>query len=270
MTTTSSTDPVDEIERLADAIASLARPLMLALDIDGTLAPIVDDPSKARVPSSTARRLRHLRSVEEVDLALVTGRDNGQLERMISLPGAWRVVEHGRTIIAPGEKPRGPQLQPEERKKLAAFRSWAHEHAAARGALVEDKDAAVVVHVRKLAGSDPEAAREVLVEAKEAASEAGLCCRDGRAVLEAEVEPTDKGTALAALLDACGAASCVYAGDDLTDEPAITLAARRGIGIFVRSAERPTPPPGTTATVQGPEGLARLLERLEALLKPGL
>jgi trehalose-phosphatase len=255
-------------EQLADAIAALPRPLILALDVDGTLAPIVDDPAKAKVPSATARRLRHLRAVEGVDLALVTGRDRAQLERMISLPGAWRVVEHGRVVIAPGERPRPPQIDAEERRRLSAFRGWAHEQARPRGARVEEKDAAVVVHVRQLARQDAEAAEAILSEAREAAEEAGLCCRDGRAVVEAELEPTDKGTALAKLLEMAGAASCVYAGDDLTDEPALALASRRGIGVFVRSAERPSAPPGTTATVEGPDGVARLLERLEARLKP--
>ncbi|HJL16671.1 MAG TPA: trehalose-phosphatase [Sandaracinaceae bacterium LLY-WYZ-13_1] len=254
--------------KLAEAIAALERPLVIALDVDGTLAPIVEDPSKARVPSATARTLRHLRSVDGVELALVTGRDHGQLERMVSLPGAWRVVEHGRVIIAPGERPRGPSIEPEDRRRLGQFRAWALEHAGPRGAHVEDKDAAVVVHVRKLAAEDRDAAEAVLDDARDAATELDLCCRDGRAVLEAELEPSDKGTALASLLDAAGAASCVYAGDDLTDEPAIALASRHGIGIFVRSAERPDPPPGTTAVVEGPGGLAELLGVLERTLKP--
>jgi len=256
------------LEQIADAIAGLPRPLVLALDVDGTLAPIVDDPSKAKVPAATARRLRHLRAVEGVELALVTGRDNAQLERMVSLPGAWRVVQHGRVLIAPGERPRGPQVDAEDRRRLSRFRGWAREHAGPRGALIEEKDTAVVVHVRELAAGNAEGAEALLAEAREAAREAGLCCRDGRAVVEAELDPTDKGSALAALLEAAGARSCVYAGDDLTDEPAIALASRRGVGVFVRSVERPTSPPGATATVDGPEGMARLLELVEARLRP--
>lgn len=259
--------PNASVDRLVDAIAHLERPLLVALDVDGTLAPIVEDPSRAKVPTATARTLRRLRTVEGVELALVTGRDAGQLERIVSIPGAWRVVEHGRAIIAPGEKPRGVSVEPEDRRKLARFKSWAHEHAGPRGAHVEEKDASVVVHVRKLAKDDPAGAEAVLDGAREAADEAGLCCRDGRAVVEAQLAPFDKGAALRELMETVGAASVLYAGDDLTDEPAIRVAADRGVGLFVRSPERDAFD-GATASLDGPEGVAALLDALLAALKP--
>lgn len=260
--------PLTDLDQIAQATARLPRPLVLALDVDGTLAPIVENPAKAKVPGSTARRLRHLRSVECVELALVTGRDYPQLERMLSLPGAWRVVEHGRVLVAPGELPRRTPIEPEGRRRLCAFRAWAHEHARPRGAHIEEKEAAVGIHVRRLATADATTADAVLASAREAAREAGLFVREGRAVVEAELVPSDKGAALSKILEAAGARGVFYAGDDLTDAPALALASQRGVGVFVRSAECPTAPPGTTATVEGPEELARLLERIEARLRP--
>ncbi|MEQ9080847.1 MAG: trehalose-phosphatase [Sandaracinaceae bacterium] len=259
--------PNGSMDALVDAIAHLERPLLVALDVDGTLAPIVEDPSRAKVPTATARTLRHLRTVEGLELALVTGRDAGQLERIVSIPGVWRVVEHGRAIIAPGEKPRGVAVEAEDRRKLARFKSWAHEHAGPRGAHVEEKDASVVVHVRKMAKDDPEGADAVLAEARDAAAELGLCVRDGRAVVEAQLEPFDKGAALRELIEAVGATSVLYAGDDLTDEPAIRVAAARGFGLFVRSAERERFDEAT-ASLDGPEGVSDLLDALLAKLKP--
>jgi hypothetical protein len=60
----------------------------------------------------------------------------------------------------------------------------------------------------------------------------------------------------------------VYAGDDVTDFPALRRAASLGgIGIFARSDERPTLPRGTmAAVVDGPEGVLEVLSRLVSLL----
>jgi trehalose-phosphatase len=230
---------------------------------------VAEDPAKAKVPTQTARRLRRLRSVEGVLLALVTGRDAAQLERMISLPGAWRVLEHGRCIVAPGEQARGVQVDAEARRRLARFRCWALERAAPLGAVIEDKDCSIVVNVRKLTGDDPEAAEAILAMAREAAEEEGLSCQDGRAILEAQLDVADKGDALGALLEETGAASLFYVGDDLTDLSAIALASMLGVGIFVRSPERPLANPEATATLEGIDAVASLLEALEARLKPG-
>jgi hypothetical protein len=61
----------------------------------------------------------------------------------------------------------------------------------------------------------------------------------------------------------------VYAGDDVTDEPAIRFASEHGIGIFVRSPERPHPPSEARGMVDGPASLARLIDALGARLSSG-
>ena len=257
----------DGVERLAAAIGALARPLLLAFDVDGTLAPIVEDPARAEVCSASAKHLRHLRAREGIVIALVTGRDAPQLERMVCLPGVWRVVEHGQSVLRPGELRASSSLDAAQRRALSRFRSWAHTHAVPAGARVEDKSSSVVVHVRGLAAQDAGAAEALLERARAEAREAGLHARDGRAVLEAQAVLTDKGTALAQVIEASGAASCVYVGDDRTDEPAILRASERGIGVFVRSAERPEAPPGAGFVLDGPSEVARLLELLDERLR---
>ncbi len=250
---------------LAERVAALPRPLLVALDVDGTLAPIVADPASARVPEEVAARVEMLSGAPGVTVALVTGRDAAQLDRMMTAPRAWRVVEHGRAILAPGEP--SPEIDPASRARLDAFESWAAARLRARGARVERKPASVAVHVRELAAGDAEAGAAVLREAERAAMDAGLFPREGRAVLEASVARADKGTALAALMSRTGAASVVYAGDDLTDVPAIALASERGLGVFVRSSERPAAPPGASAELPGPESVAELLGHLVRLLR---
>lgn len=251
-----------DLDELSARIAALDRPLLLALDVDGTLAPIVDDPSRAAVPDEVARTLERIERPGIV-IALVTGRDPLQLASMIEMPSAWRVTEHGREIWAPGEETSdAPPITAKARDRLARFAEWARR----LGAHIETKTASVVVHVRELASHDPAKAAAALEEARRRALAEGFSVREGRAVVEVSLEEADKGRALQKLADRIGAASVVYAGDDLTDYPAIRVASERGLGIFVRSAERPDPPPGTSAVVDGPEAIAELLARLERRL----
>lgn len=257
--------------RLSGAIEQLVglpRPLLIALDVDGTLAPIAPDPAAARVPLATRVLLRRLIGTRGVRVALVTGRDATSLRRILPLPGAWRALEHGRRIVAPGEVAPRRGLASADRERLDAFATWARRVAVPRGARLEEKPGARAVHVRELASRDRRKAERVLVAARRQARHLGLHPREGRAVIEAEIEPGDKGTALLAIRRATRARSVLYAGDDVTDTPALRQAvALGGLGVFVRSAERPRGPRGTSLSLEGPEGVRRLLERFLARLE---
>ena len=52
------------------------------LDVDGTLAPIVDRPEDARVPGETRRELARL-AARYALVACVSGRPGGEVERMV-------------------------------------------------------------------------------------------------------------------------------------------------------------------------------------------
>ncbi len=245
-------DPLAGLKRRFD---SLPRPVLLGLDVDGTLARIVRDPSTARVPDGTQKLLRKLARHDDYRVALITGRDLPALQRMARVPGAWRAVEHGGRIVRPGERARAPRLTAEEKAKLDAFASWA-----ANGpGHVEHKARSVALHVRRLKGETAEARLEA---AKKVARESGLIAREGRAVLEAELESGDKGVALTTLHELTGAASVFFAGDDLTDLPAIRYAKGHGIGVFIKSKERPQRPKQASFAIEGPDALAAFLRSL--------
>lgn len=253
------------MKSLLDAILALPRPLLLALDVDGTLAPIVENPADARVPPDVLRALE--RASRHVAVALVTGRDAASLAQIAPLPNVHRAVEHGRIVLAPGETFAAIPIAPAVREALEQFQLLAEKRFGPRGARMEVKSSARAVHVRALAQRDPGAAEAILVEAADLAIQLGLHARHGRAVLEAESEPGDKGAALQRLLEQTAAASVVYAGDDLTDAPAIELATSRGIGIFVASPERPESPSPHSASLAGPSAVASLLLDLSDALE---
>ena len=176
-------------DALKERLRRLPRPLLVGLDVDGTLAPIVADPAAARIPEATQQLLRKLAKREGLIVALLTGRDLPALRRMGSVAGAWRAVEHGGRIVAPGERPKARRLAPEDTAKLEAFAEWV----AGTPGQLERKDGSVAIHTRKLG----EAGEAWLGKAVKEAQRLGLHAREGRAVVEAELAPGDKGEALA-------------------------------------------------------------------------
>ena len=256
---------MSHLDALAERLVRLDRPLLIALDVDGTISPIVRDPDSASIPERTLGVLRDLASVPEIVLALVTGRDLSSLGRMERLDGIWRAVEHGGVVLAPGERPRDRALTEWQRDALERFRHWADAHAT--DAFIEHKPQAIAVHVRGIAMRDPERAERLMNEADELAERLGLHVRRGKALREAEAVPHDKGRALEQIIERSGARSVFFAGDDRTDFSAIGIASERGVGAFVKSAEwRKTPVP-SAVVLDGVEQVAELLHHLRARLR---
>jgi trehalose-phosphatase len=251
---------------LLEDLLSLERPLLLALDVDGTIAPIVANPELARIPEETLSTLAALAAAPMVDLALITGRDFGSLQRMEQLEGIWRAVEHGGLVLAPGETPTERVLSPDQRQALDRFEEWVDAHA--KDAFIEYKPHAIAVHVRGIADTDPHRAERLLREADELAQSLGLHVRRGKALREAEAIRYDKGNALREIFERSGAHAVFFAGDDLTDLSAIEFAARHGIGAFVRSDEQRVVVSSSVVVLESVSEVARLLSLLVTRL-PG-
>ena len=230
---------------LAVALRRRKGPWLLAFDVDGTLAPIVTDPSKAQVPGCVAEDLRVLASRPSVSVAFITGRDAPALARMLPLTNVWRAVDHGQFLLAPGEV-QTPELSPDAKRVLEEFAAFVES----TGARLERKEHSVGAHVRGMDGG-----ADMLAKAEEAAQALGLHVRHGRAVVEASFAHGDKGTALGQIAEHTGAHTLFFAGDDRTDQPAIGLAAKRGVGCFVASEEGPAAPSGASV-LSGPSAVA--------------
>lgn len=217
------------------------------LDVDGTLAPIVDRPGDARVPDEARHELARLAGRYAL-VACVSGRPGREVERMIGVPGVAAVGEHGL------------ELEPE-----AAV--WADRIAEFAGGIdwpAERKPLSVSFHFRR--ADDEAAARAYLTRVARAAEAEGFVPRWGRMVLE--VRPpveADKGTAVRALVARAGVRRALYAGDDRTDVDAfhgldgLELAVRVAVG----SAE--APPELVAAADLVVEGTTGMLELLRGL-----
>ncbi|MFS0705466.1 trehalose-phosphatase [Cellulomonas sp. 179-A 9B4 NHS] len=224
--TPAGADPQDAralADRLAAVLADPARrPLLVALDFDGVLAPLVDDPSTSAILPAGVEVLAALGGRDGVLLALVSGRAMADLHALAEVPpGTYLVGSHGAErarVTTSGLDRDVVELTPEQADRLAALGARAAAVARGRdGVWVETKPTAVVVHTRL---AEREVAGPAEQEALALGAELGAGTLHGKDVVELTVLPADKGTALQALRHELGAPVVLYAGDDVTDEHA--------------------------------------------------
>lgn len=248
--------PASPLRRLA------AGPLLVCLDFDGTLAPIVDRPDGARLDAAMIDRLARLATL--VPTAVVSGRDLGDLRDRVPIGGIAMVGTHGVEVAhADGSVERVPGLERSDARLGGLVDRLRRATAALSGVLVEPKRHSVAVHWR-LADPAGEAAAERIVDA---AADDYTEFRVGRGKMVAEFRPAverDKGGAVALLRKAGnGAAPAVlYIGDDVTDEDAFRALDRsRDVGILVADPPRPS---AADWCVPDTDAVGALLDRLVA------
>lgn len=222
----------DDPAAIAGRVASRARPLLLGLDVDGVLAPIVDHADDASLLAGMGAAVSAVAALDDVFVAVVSGRSLAGLAQF----GFGDDVE---MIGSHGMETRDHPMEPltEDERRLLADLDGAAVTAAERagvGAWVERKPASVVLHVRQ---ADDSAGTIALAELADAARRLdGATVKAGSGVLEAFARHTDKGTALMALASDLGVVTTAFLGDDLTDEEAFAHLSPGDVAIKVGDA----------------------------------
>ncbi|MFH8221454.1 trehalose-phosphatase [Streptomyces sp. NPDC018057] len=283
---TDSTDPAPDTPALPepatqagrDGLAALlARPerAVIALDFDGTLAPIVPDPDRARAHPEALPALAAL-APKVAAVVVVTGRPAGVAVRnggFAGVPGLDHLVVLGHYGAERWDAATGEVTAPDPHPGVAAVRAelpgFLGRIGAWQGTWIEEKGRSLAVHTRR--AEDPQAAFEALrAPLAGLAARHGLIVEPGRMVLELRPPGMDKGVALLEHVRALGAGSVLYAGDDLGDLPAFTAVDKlrsEGLpGVLVCSGSTEVTELSSRAdlVVPGPEGVVRLLAALAA------
>jgi trehalose 6-phosphate phosphatase len=237
---------------LREAIAALAarRPLLVVTDFDGTLAPIVDDPSEAQAETAALVALTRLATLPATSVAILSGRPLPDLQRLVgSLPGVILIGEHG-SDWGEGE----PELDSMLIERLIL--SLGEIAAAAPGTLVEPKRWSVAFHYRKADDDVAERAVERVLDGP--AQIPGVRVSRGKKVVELHVTERTKGDALTDLRRRMAAAGVLFIGDDVTDETAFATLEPGDVGVKVG------PPDETLAEhrVAGTGDVAEILDML--------
>jgi trehalose 6-phosphate phosphatase len=259
-------------EVLAPLRADPARGAVL-LDIDGTLAPIVEHAAEARVPERTRQLLIALSRRYRV-VACVSGRQASESRAMVSIGSISYLGSHGAELLRAGwtQPVIDPQLEDWARRIQDFGREADTTDLHRLRVRLEDKGPIVAFHWR--GARDEEAARSAIDAIAERATAAGLRTHWGRKVLE--VRPPvriDKGAGIRSFLSGSPVDVALYVGDDATDLDAFRALVQmvedgelsRAIRVGVSSEDGPKEiVEKADLVVEGTEGVQQLLSMLVA------
>jgi len=259
-------------EALAPVRLNPSRSAIL-LDIDGTLAPIVENAAAAQVPEATRQLLIRIARRYHM-VACVSGRQASDARAMVAIGTITYLGSHGAELLRAGwtEAEVDPALEDWARRIHEFGREADTTDLHRRRIRIEDKGPIVAFHWR--GAPDEEAARAAIDAVAARAEAAGLRTHWGRKVLE--VRPPvkiDKGAGITKLLADVELDNALYVGDDATDLDAFRTLVQmvedgrlqRAIRVGVISDEGPSEITSQAdIVVDGTSGVEQLLSLLAA------
>ncbi|KAI8032565.1 putative trehalose-phosphate phosphatase 6 [Camellia lanceoleosa] len=252
--------------------ASKGKQIVMFLDYDGTLSPIVEDPDRAYMSDAMRTTVRKL--ARYFPTAIVSGRCRDKVYSFVQLAELYYAGSHGMDIKGPSK---GPKDKNDAQSVLfqpasefvpmidKVYKTLLDKTKSIPGANVEHNKFCLSVHYRCV---DEKKWSELAQQVKSVLKDyPKLRLTQGRKVLE--IRPTikwDKGKALEFLLESLGYANCtdvfpVYIGDDRTDEDAFKVLRDRGqgFGILVSKIPKDT---NASYCLQEPSEVMDFLQRL--------
>jgi trehalose 6-phosphate phosphatase len=223
----------EHLSEVAEPIAA-ARRVFLFLDFDGTLAPIVNDPSAAVMPQATSQALAAVARSSRFEIAIVSGRSISDLEKRVGLPDIIYAGDFGFAIRGPGLSFVEPAAAARTEVMDKLVRLLESRLLPIPGALVENKGLTASIHFRAARESDRQQIYQI---AAKTVAASGDLFRLFQGLSALDIRPWvhwNKGTAAQWILATTGNpfALPIYVGDDVSDEDAFS-ALQSGITVRV-------------------------------------
>lgn len=239
---------------------------VLFLDYDGTLSPIVSNPEDAILSNITKNVIEKLSKL--IPIGIISGRDRQNVESKIGIDSLIYAGSHGFDITGPNNL----EMQYEEGQEALPILDEAELQLnkslnGIQGALVERKKYAIAVHFRNVEEGKVKEVEEKVMEVL--GRHKKLKKGSGKMIIELKpAQDWHKGKALTWILDALQLGSenhiPIFIGDDVTDEDALKVIEKDGIGIIVGKHEEDT---AASYSLRDTEEVALFLEILEGKLK---
>ena len=231
-----------QLEPLDDALAKVAASdrLLVALDFDGTLAPLEDEPMNARALPDAAAAVAALAALPNTPVAYVSGRSLHDLREIAEHSDdspIYLAGSHGAEFWVPGTG----VLDTDDDEAAHALRDDLRDAMTAElgdleGVWVEPKTVGFGIHTRVASAEDAQFARDA-ADRLVAARAPHWRRRTGHNIVEYSFRHEGKDSALAALRERLGATAVLFAGDDVTDEDALASLGSQDLGIRVGDGE---------------------------------
>ena len=258
--------PLTLSPELLEAVRRIARTehLLVAMDFDGTISPLVDHAGDARPLPRSAAAFAGLAALPRTTTALISGRALASLRAVASPPvntlligshGAEAWLGPGSTELTLDEDQRA--LLAEVRGDPGGDRRTGTGHAA--GGQACRRGPAHPAGRPGRCGRGRRGGRP-----GSAAGPPGVFLKNGKQVLETSVVNASKGEGVTFLRQITGATAVLFAGDDTTDEDALARLESGDVGVkvgldFTQAQFR----------VEAPVHVAELLEDAAAGTEPG-
>lgn len=203
---------------------------LFAFDLDGTLAPIVDEYNAARVAEPVRSTLERLAKLAKV--AVITGRSRNDAQDILGFEPHLLIGNHG------AEWPFDPDTRNHQFVQLCtAWREKLHERLSGiQGVEIEFKGESLSLHYRKAIDRDSALSHIDAAIGKLAPDPKRI---GGKYVVNLlPMESFGKGEALEAAMEKFGLERAIYFGDDETDEEVFQLRSVDVFGIHIGKDER--------------------------------
>ena len=212
--------------------------VLIALDFDGTLAPLVDDPEASRMIDPAREALERLTALSGVTIALVTGRAIDSVKRVADPLDEWFLVgSHGIEVLGPGEfkEYHTPWVVPSTLRE--EFEAVVSAHPGTR---LELKPFGLALHTR---GVDASVASAAEVAAHRLCENwpGDLVVRTGHGIVECSIKEATKGDGIEEVRRQTSPSSTLFAGDDRTDEDGFAVLGEDDVAIRVGGGETIAP-----------------------------
>jgi trehalose 6-phosphate phosphatase len=254
-----------KMNRLLEAHRA-GQPVALLSDYDGTLVPIVEHPSLARLPLGTRDVLHRLAMQPRAVVGILSGRRIDDLKEMVGLSSVCYSGVSGLELELDGIRIAHPHAA-EGRAVIAGLAAPLGALAAAYpGAWVEDKRLGLTLHYRAAAAHHVSALR---ARAKELLQSLGERLHVVDVAMAIEITPAlgwTKGSAVRTIVAHAGSGAVpLYAGDEANDRDGLEAAIALG-GIAIGIGPRAPSGAGlhlsdSAAFVNLLSGLLEVLER---------
>ena len=263
--------PAEDSQVLTDWLGewlSDGRSLLLMTDYDGTLTEHVPNPWDARLTDSVQGALSALARSPQIRLAVISGRDLGDVNARVGVPGAVYAGCHGLQIDGPGIAFSHPDALAQQRTVRALGAELMRQAEGIEGMRVETKRLGITVHYREV---PDESRQRVETELARAIQHEGGRLKIFHGTKAIEILPQvawSKGHCALqirswALQSLSPPMLSVYMGDDWTDEMAFEALLGQAITVRVGPPDLAS---RATYRLDGVAGVHRLLERLAVMV----
>ena len=213
--------------------------LLFCTDFDGTLVNFTGLPSETELPEETGDLLKRLATLENLHLAVISGRGFEELAELVPLDNVTLAGNHGLKIRFQDGRTRKPETGEEIKETIQKINSEVQEaFGCLDGIIIENKGFGLALHYRQY-GGEAESVKEKFYEIWDRHGIPLLEVIQGAKLVEIRPAKWNKGDAVDLLRRKWGKPPTIYVGDDTTDEDAFGVLenAKNGFPILVAEEE---------------------------------